>query len=225
MVCEYLARKCAEGRVLGPFAEQMLPQLQLNQLGVVPKSTPGKWRLIVDLSAPEGFSVNDGICKQHCSLSYVSVDTAASLVVEKGRGAVLAKVDIRSAYRMLPIHPEDRWLLGMKWRDKVFVETALPFGLHSAPKIFTGAADALEWLLRQEGVGSIMHYLDDFLLIRSPRSLECAQRLDTILAMFERLDVPVALDKLEGPATVLTFLGIETDTVAMQLRLPHEKLG
>ncbi len=70
-----------------------------------------------------------------------------------------------------------------------------------------------------------MHYLDDFLLIGSPRSLECARHLDTLLATFERLGVPVALDKLEGPATVLTFLGIEFDTVAMQLGIPREKLG
>ncbi len=106
----------------------------------------------MDLSAPEGFSVNDGICKQHCSLSYVSVDTAASLVVEIGRGAVLAKVDIQSAYCMLPIHPEDRWLLGMIWRGEVFVETALPFGLRSGPKflpvlptLWSGYSGRKEW--------------------------------------------------------------------------------
>lgn len=36
----------------------------------------------------------------------------------------------------------------MKWRDKSYVDLALPFGLRSAPLIFNSFADMLEWLLR-----------------------------------------------------------------------------
>ena len=97
---EYLAQECAEGRILGPFDEQSLPQLQVSRLGVVPKHTPGQWRLIVDLSSPAGHSVNDGISRSLCSLTYVSVDTAVKLVEQLGRGTLLAKVDIWSAYRI-----------------------------------------------------------------------------------------------------------------------------
>ena len=112
VINEYLAQECAEGRTLGSFDKQSLPQLQVSRLGVVPKHTPGLWHLIVDLSSPDGHSVNDGISRSLCSLTYVSVDTAVNLVEQLGRGTLLAKVDIRSAYRMLPIHPDDRWLLG-----------------------------------------------------------------------------------------------------------------
>ena len=42
--------------------------------------------------------------------------------------------------------------------------------------------------------------------------------------VFEHLGTPVAMEKLEGPATVLTFLGIEIDTKEMILRLPMTKL-
>ena len=69
-----------------------------------------------------------------------------------------AKVDVRSAYWMLPIHPDDRWLLGMRWEGSVFVDTALPFGLWSAPKVFTAVADALEWIVKCEGVSSVIYY-------------------------------------------------------------------
>ncbi len=224
IISAYLAKECAEGRVLGPFPEQFLPQLHVSRLGVVPNHTPGQWRLIVDLSSPDGRSVNDGISKPLYSLSYVSVNTAAEIVARTGRGSLLAKVDVKSAYRMLPIHPDDRWLLGMRWEGNLFVETALPFGLRSAPKIFTAVADALEWIVRQEGVQSILHYLDDFLIIGSPGSLECARNLQILLSTCERLGVPIAWEKLEGPATVLTILGIELDSVAMQLRLPRAKL-
>ena len=47
---EYLAQECAEGRILGSFDEQLLPQLQVSRLGVVPKHIPGQWHLIMDLA-------------------------------------------------------------------------------------------------------------------------------------------------------------------------------
>ena len=67
----------------------------------------------LDLSSPEGGSVNYGINPDLCSLSYVSVDDAARAITESGRGSNLAKIDIKNAYRMIPVHPEDRLLLGM----------------------------------------------------------------------------------------------------------------
>ena len=85
VVSLYLAKECAEGRVLGLFEEHSLPQLYINRIGMVPKHTPGEWRLIVDLSYLEVHSVNDGVAKDWCSLSYISVDTAARAVAQKGQ--------------------------------------------------------------------------------------------------------------------------------------------
>ncbi len=46
--------------------------------------------------------------------------------------------------------------------DEVIIDTALPFGLRSAPKIFTAVADVVEWIVKQEGVGFAIHNLDDY---------------------------------------------------------------
>ena len=64
---------------------------------------------------------------------------------------MLAKMDIKQAYRMIPVHSQDRPLLGMKWQGQVFVDKALPFGLRSEPMIFSAAADVLLWLMHQKG--------------------------------------------------------------------------
>ncbi len=114
MVCEYLLKECSEGRVLGPFPMAAFPSVQVSRFGVIPKSL-GKWRLILDLSSPEGSSVNDGIDSDFCSMRYTSIDEAAKVIVMAGTGSYLAKVDIKQAYRMVPVHPEDRLLLGMAW--------------------------------------------------------------------------------------------------------------
>ena len=132
---------------LGPFDPASLPSVQTSRFGVIPKNTPGKWRLILDLSDPEGYSVNDGIDPDLCSLSYVSVDEAARAAAKLGRGALLAKVDIKSAYRIVPVHPEDRLLLEMLWEGALYMDATLPFGLRSAPKIFNVLADVVEWIL------------------------------------------------------------------------------
>eukprot|EP00731_Ephydatia_muelleri_P018367 Em0011g407a len=137
-------------------------------------------------------------------------------------GSFMSKVDIRSAYRTVPVHPEDRWLLGMEWDGQLFVDTVLPFGLRSAPKIFSVVADAAEWIARAGGVRILYHYLDDVVLLS--KAEEAAEQLNLFLGLLLDLGMPVAPEKLEGPGPVVTFLGIEIDTLTMELRLPEKKL-
>ena len=126
---------------------------------------------------------------------------------------------------MVPVHPEDRPLLGMSWNGAVYFDAVLPFGLCSALKIFTAIADALQWMVHQAGVPTVLHYLDNFLIVSTPDITQAHQELHQFLSVFNYLRVPVATDKLEGPATNLTFLGIELDTVSMTKRLPPSKLS
>ena len=205
LVSSYLDEERSLGRVVGPLDIEAFPIVQCSPMGLVPKGSSGKWRLIVDLSSPEGSSVNDGIDPTLCSLEYVSVDVVAKVVVQLGRGTFLSKVDIRSAYRTVPVHPDDRFLLRMCWEGRLFVDTVLPFGLRSAPKIFTAVADAAEWIAKANGVEHLFHYLDDFLLVSEPSALAGLQQLSTLLRIFDTLGLPVAEEKLEGPSTVVTF--------------------
>ena len=77
-------------------------------------------------------------------MAYVTIDDAVRQVVSVGNGALMAKIDIKSAFRLIPVHPADRHLLGMKWNDNWFIDTCLPFGLRSSPKLFNILADLLE---------------------------------------------------------------------------------
>ena len=97
----------------------------------------------MDLSAPQGHSVNNGIDKELCSMHYTSLDEAAIKVCQLGKGTLLAKMDTRQAYRNIPVAPEDKALLGMKWEGHTYIDQVLPFGLRSIPMIFSTIADAL----------------------------------------------------------------------------------
>ena len=224
----YIDKECSLGRMLGPFGgsePHPHPHCHINRFGVIPKGhTPGKWRLITDLSHPPGESVNDGIDPELCSLSYISVEQVANVVARFSPGALLAKIDVESAYRLIPVHPGDRPLQAVEWQGQLYIDAMLPFGLRSAPKLFNAVADGLEWVLRQNGVRHVFHYLDDFIVIGSPNSPECAQALATLNRLCLHLGIPIAEHKRDGPATCLTFLGIEVDTRAFELRLPADKL-
>ena len=86
VVCDYVATELAEGRVVGPLSAPWSQSIHVSRFGVIPKGSSGKWRLILDLSSPEGVSMNDDIDRTQCSLSYATVDEAASQVVRLGRG-------------------------------------------------------------------------------------------------------------------------------------------
>jgi len=148
---DYLSAEVRQGKIVEFLRE--IPDLHFSPFEVIPKKyRPGKWRLIVDLSVPYGLSVSDAINKEWCSLSYVSVDDVVKCTLQKCRGALVVKLDIKQAYRNIPVHPEDCMLLGMKWQgrvlaDKVLADKVLPFGLWSVPMIFTWKVCFIMWMI------------------------------------------------------------------------------
>ena len=226
VVDEYLAAEVAQQRLAGPFTKSTIPQAHVSRFGVIPKNhNPNKWRLITDLSHLVGHSVNDGIPKDLCTLTYITVDMAIKCILDMGPGTLLAKVDIKNAFRLLPVHPADRHMLAMNWNNQIYIDTCLPFGLCSVPKLFNILADLLSWILAVRGVSPILHYLDDFLIMGPPTSSKCLENLNIIKEVCLQLGIPLALEKLEGPSQSLTFLGIILDTEHMEARLPDAKLS
>ena len=138
--------------------------------------------------------------------------------------ALLAKLDIKNAFCLLPIHPADRHLLALHWENNLYIDTCLPFGLRSAPKLFNILVNLLTWMLISQGVSSVMPYLDDFLTLGLAHSNKCQENLAIIQQLCSDLGVPLAQVKLEGPTHCLTFLDIEIDTQLLLARLLNDKL-
>ena len=224
VISTYLTEEVAAGRMVGPLSPDA-DDIHCSPIGLVPKGRDtGLWRMIVDLSHPDGRSVNDGIAPPQCSLQYSAVEDALQFITTLGHGTCLVKVDLRSAYRIVPVHPHDHQLLGVHWEGQVYVDLALPFGLRSAPKLFTAVADALGWALLQAGAPPHIHYLDDYLFFLPPGSPSTPMALPHITGVLDRLGVPVSTQKIEGPSPVVTFLGVIVDTNRYELRLPATKL-
>ena len=113
----------------------------------------------------------------------------------------------------------------MQWKGEVFVDMVLPFGLRSAPLLFTAVADALQWAMESKGVSWLDHYIDDFFTVRDPGSPECTANVGFMRRVLAEASLPTEPDKDEGPATVVGILGMEIDTDKLEIRLPPDKLA
>ncbi|XP_077781388.1 uncharacterized protein LOC144327059 [Podarcis muralis] len=219
-----IQKEITAGRVAGPFVTPPIEGLHISPLGIVPKKAPGEFRMIHNLSYPKGTSVNDAIPQEMCTVKYSSFDQAVRLVRSFGRGAFLAKCDIESAFRLLPVHPEDYRWLGFKFQGAFFIDKAMPMGCSIACAAFETFSTFLEWALKfRTGALGVGHYLDDFILVASDAG-KCRSLLLAFESLARELGVPLAGEKTEGPVTTMTYLGIELDTVAQTSRLPAEKL-
>ena len=199
-VDEHILSELVAGRLLGPLPPPQKALVHTSPIGIIPKPhQPEQWRMITDLSCPQSFSVNDGISPDLCSLRYASVDDAVAIILNLGRDMLLIKLDIKDAYRIIPVHPEVYPLLGISWRDQVYIDRALPFGLRSAPKLFNAVADFIAWILVKQDINHLLHYLDDFLLLVTPHSNKGEEVLHIALQTLTTLGVPVALHKTQGP--------------------------
>ena len=230
-ICDRRLRTCPQhnathlsyGRLI-EVHPRFMEGIHISKLGVIPKKHhAGKWRLIVDLSSPAGASVNDFIDPSLCSLTY-----EAEFVLRSGRGTLLAKLDIKSAYRNIPVHTGDRHPLGIRWRGRTLVDACLPFGLRSAPKIFNATADALEWIITHQGgsrIKFVIHYLDDFLFGGSPGTDSCAEALGSALRICKDLGFPIMSEKVVGATEKIDFLGFVLDTKALEIRYRKKSCG
>ena len=103
--------------------------VQINQVGVIPKGHLGKWRISTDLSHPPCFSVSNPIDPEFCSMAYTTIERVECRAMQRGRGTLMAKVDIEAAYRQVPNHAEDRSLLSVWWEGSIYLDAILPFCL------------------------------------------------------------------------------------------------
>ncbi|XP_061196001.1 uncharacterized protein LOC133204278 [Saccostrea echinata] len=220
-----IQKEVALKRVAGPFVHPPFPNLQVPPLGFVPKKD-GDMRLIHHLSYPENMSINDFIDPEACSVHYSNIDQAAEMISKVGKGAYLAKTDIKSAFRLLSVSPSDFGLLGFRFQDKYYFDKMLPFGSSINCALFDKFASFLHWLTQKYSQNDlIIHYLDDFLFCGSPNTFTCHNSLNVFKSICSDIGVAIAHDKTVEPTQVLTFLGIELDTVNMTMKLPLEKLN
>lgn len=196
----------------------------VSALGAVPKPDSTDIRLIHDCSMPPCRGVNSYIEveRQH----FQTLDDAVNQIK---KGYFIAKVDLRHAYRSVPVHPSNYMALGLKWKftgSSTFtymVDTRLPFGSSSSPGIFHRLTQSIRRMMARRGYVVVV-YLDDFLVIGKTQA-ECQQAYDILCSLLLDLGFELSSKKLVPPCQELVFLGILINCKDLTLKLPEEKLS
>lgn len=95
--------------MIRPFSSPPFPIYRISPIGITMRKYSSKKRLMIDLSSPHGTttpSINSLIPSPDFSMNYSTITHAINLIRLAGRGSWLAKADITSAFKVLPIHPE-----------------------------------------------------------------------------------------------------------------------
>ena len=232
VVTANLNDEVSKGRTMGPFSTPPFTNFQVSPIGLVPKKHSDKFRTIFHLSYPKSgtSSINYFIEKDDFSLQYITIDNAIAAIQTFGQGCYMGKTDIESAFRLIPVHPDDWELLGMFWNGQYYFDKVLPFGLRSAPYIFNQLSDAIEWILLNKCfISFVCHILDDFLIVEPPCPTPpldslCRASLSSMILTFKTLNIPISASKTEGPCQIIQFMGIILDSGKMEARLPEDKV-
>ena len=224
---ELIDKELKHGRFLGPFQHPPFDRVHINPLNFVPKKAPNQFRLIDNLSLPEGASVNEGIPRSRCTVSYPTIQNLVDAIlhfVEAGHDPHLFKMDMKSAFRIIPMAPRCFPLLVVSFQGSFYIDAFLPMGCSVSCRIFQEFSEAIAFLARMyTGVPYLLNYLDDHISLAVNHSAGLSQH-EATRVLWRYLGVPWAEEKDEEAARCVSGLGIEIDIVKRELRLPQDKI-
>jgi hypothetical protein len=231
-VTDAIAEWVQKGYAYGPVdAAAVPPAAKISGIMVRPKPN-GSVRVILNLSAPKGRSVNDGIDKTEFPATMSSTAAWIAVLNEAGRGCLITKTDWAAAYKHICVRAEDTDLQWFSWCGKFFKELCLIFGGVSSAGIFDDAAKlVLDLVCRRASFprSMVCQHLDDVCAAAAAGSDSLAQ----FDAAFKEIaaDVGVELaprddhDKSFAPCTAGVVFGVHYDTVSWTWAIPDDKLA
>ena len=160
--------------------------------------------MIHNLFALRGSSLNEAIPESSKSVSYCKISDVVDLLLQPHmKVAFLSKIDLKDAFRMIPIHKSDWHFLGIKVDNLYYIDTVLPMGCGTSCAIFQRITRSLCWLaMKKIPEVSVFGYLDDFLLVsKDKRSAD--KHLEAFIRICEDLRMPIAEEKTVGPVQSL----------------------
>jgi len=181
-----------------------------SRLFVVPKPN-GKWRPVIDLKA----------LNQYVKVPKFSMETLQSIWSALMPGNYAFSLDLQDAYFHIPIHRSHRKFLRFVVGGRVYQFRALPFGLSSAPWIFTQIMSQVKTIAHLRNI-QLYLYFDDWLVQVANPQLG-VQQAEFLIGLCAELGLVVNLEKSELiPAQTFDFIGA-TFRLKENLVLPKEE--
>ena len=224
----YIDTELGFGALLGPFRGSPVLGTHISPLMTRPKKDAAFRRVIVDLSWPEGGSVNEGVNDDiyvdgPARITLPTVDYMEARLLSLGEGAYMYKTDLARGYRQLRVDPSDWPLLGFQHGGATYLDVCPPFGLKSSAMCMQRTTEAIAHIHGQKGYLS-RPYLDDFGGAERTQA-QAGGALDTLQQIMRELGIVEAKHKICPPSQTMIWLGILFNSVEMTMTIPPEKMG
>ena len=218
-----------------PFGDKLLPGMHASPISAVPKSTPGKFRLVNDQSRGP-HSLNSTIAKNQVKVKLDTVHDLGSklLAVRKKypkRKITLWKSDVKSAYRQLPVHPLWQIKQAVSVDGQFHIDHCNSFGSRGSGWNWDRFISLVNWIgTEKKGVSDLLGYVDDNFgwefankkEYYEPYKKHMPTKQVKLLKLWDEIGLPHDEEKqLSGPS--LRILGYDVDANKMTVQVPDDK--
>ena len=234
-VDKFIVEEVSNVGVTGPFSLFPWKNIVVSPLMTAHKKPRGRrTRTVFDATFGD-FSVNNAIptefyMGQPTAYTYPKVEDYRVLVLTAGRGCYMWKRDLACYFLQLPMDPVDYSKVGMIWRGLFFFFVGLAFGLRHSGLNGQRVTDAVAWIHTRLGLETtdekpynVVNYVDDLGGVESEQPRASAS-FKTMGWLLDDLGLGESTKKAEEPTTCITYLGVEFDSLAMEMRVPACKL-
>ena len=224
----YLLDEIGHQAIAGPYDQPPYgDKTQISPFMTRDKSDSEKRRVIIDLSWPQGASINhftrpNIYLNTAYKLQYPTVDHITAYLRELGPEALIYKVDLSRAFRQLPIDPSDYNLLCLKWGEKYYSDKFCPFGHRFGSLSCSRLSDFFRYIMYKNN-HVIFSYVDDLLGVGLNSTIH--ESFKELLQLLEDLGFPISKSKLRRPNSVCNCLGIIINVKDSTVSVPPEKLA
>lgn len=236
---KFIRQQCEDEMALErwskPFGSKLLPGMHSAPINAVPKSTPGKFRLIVDQSRGP-HALNSTISKSQVKVQLDNIhDLGDQLLAARkkypNRELCLFKSDVKSAYRQLPMHPLWQIKQAVPINGQYHIDRCNTFGNRGGGWNWDSFISTVNWIATEKkGVSGLLGYVDDNFgwefkrnkQFYKPYNKHLPTKQARLLELWDELGIPHDEEKqLSGPS--LPILGYHVDAKAMTVKVPDEK--
>lgn len=174
----------------------------------------GKFRTILNLKSFNKFV-------QYFHFKQETFEVTLELVEQ---GDFFTSIDLKDAYHSIPIAQVHRKYLRFRWRDKLLQYTCLPFGISSAPRVFTKTLKPVYSAIRSNGI-RCGYFIDDSLVMNQCRGL-CSKQTGQVMSVLDALGFHCNLEKsVIEPTQVIHYLGFIVDSASFTVTVSQEKVN
>ena len=233
-VDKFVTEELINGGLTGPFSKAPWWDCVTSPLMTAPKK-PDSRRTVFDATYGEkslnNATPSDCYLGQPCIYTFPKLEDFRKLVLRCGRFSYMWKRDLSRFFLQIPLDPNEYHHVCMIWRGLVFFFLGLAFGLRHSGLQGQRLTDAVSWIHRRRGLETpdesmfnVVNYSDDLGGVEETK-VRAFESYSLLATLFTDLGLDESLKKAEEPSHQMVYLGVMFDSVAMEMRVPPEKLA